>query len=690
VGEKGETPRGRIDEAAAATGPGMKATDHHRTDGVSLATPASGPQLVKPPPPSVESTTPPARTPPHANESCGKGQQAAGDDDDICRAHERVDDPAHGADMSTDAAAPHHDQAKATTDQGHQSTTSASAPSVSHDLPDEDTKTTDLPRPSRDPADATGDDEHRPDAPTEPPDKPKGRKGRRGETRVKTGVSEGTGDEGDDGVETRRPEKPGEPRVESEGLPEVEVEPSGETGVGQDERAAHQDTDAMAGGMAEEAHGDVHAEVERSTTCRDASIEVERWSASGHIRSTTRVEENGQRTSRDDDNVPGALHDPHPPSTSPDETARPQNEPPSVELEGESIPYASCDVGLTSAETNAPGAPKDVEDDEKMPKKLRKASELEHERSEWIKEENPPRTARDKQDEPGGEAVAPDGPSTYLEGPVNDRNQRVEETNAQCRGTWPGGDLYLQGKSRGEEVVPDRDKVVDSAGYDRIHPRGQENERDVDTNASCRDPGPGGHSGEREDSGEVEDDRDRWSDGNGDRRGGRRGGKDGATSGARRDSKRVETTPLAEGETGQHGRRKRTTADVPETSTPPSNHPRRPRIHPNPPRRRGRTKPRPIEVSHHRWTYQATRTCQSRIGRIGRVVLDVLVYGPETVIERYRGAIREDEAARVEDRAQRGSATTTRAATYHIWTPRDQSDATRTLRMMLHGRIPFV
>jgi hypothetical protein len=126
--------------------------------------------------------------------------------------------------------------------------------------------------------------------------------------------------------------------------------------------------------------------------------------------------------------------------------------------------------------------------------------------------------------------------------------------------------LYLQGKSRGEEVVPDRDKVVDSAGYDRIHPRGQENERDVDTNASCRDPGPGGHSGEREDSGEVEDDRDRWSDGNGDRRGGRRGGKDGATSGARRDSKRVETTPLAEGETGQHGRRKRTTADVPETS----------------------------------------------------------------------------------------------------------------------------
>jgi hypothetical protein len=66
VGEMGETPRGRVDEeAAAATGPGTATTDHIWTDGVSLATPASGPRddqtvkldLVKPPPPpTVEST----------------------------------------------------------------------------------------------------------------------------------------------------------------------------------------------------------------------------------------------------------------------------------------------------------------------------------------------------------------------------------------------------------------------------------------------------------------------------------------------------------------------------------------------------------------------------------------------------------------------------------------------------------
>ena len=44
VGEMGETPHGKVDEeVAAAMGLGMKPTEHHRTDGVSLATPASGP-----------------------------------------------------------------------------------------------------------------------------------------------------------------------------------------------------------------------------------------------------------------------------------------------------------------------------------------------------------------------------------------------------------------------------------------------------------------------------------------------------------------------------------------------------------------------------------------------------------------------------------------------------------------------
>ena len=92
MGEKGEKPHGRDDEAAAATGPGTKTTDHHRTDGGSLATLASGPEvdqkvrldLVKPPPSlsSVESTTPPIWTSPHANESRENGQVVVDRDDD--------------------------------------------------------------------------------------------------------------------------------------------------------------------------------------------------------------------------------------------------------------------------------------------------------------------------------------------------------------------------------------------------------------------------------------------------------------------------------------------------------------------------------------------------------------------------------------------------------------------------------
>ena len=133
VGEKGETPHGRDDEAAAATGPGTKTMDHHRTDGGSLVTPASSSRddqkvelnLVKPLPPlpSVASTTPPKRTQRHANESRENGQVVVDRDDNNRerRVHERIDDPAHGADTSTDkttaiatasastdAAAPHH------------------------------------------------------------------------------------------------------------------------------------------------------------------------------------------------------------------------------------------------------------------------------------------------------------------------------------------------------------------------------------------------------------------------------------------------------------------------------------------------------------------------------------------------------------------------------------------------------
>ena len=62
-----------------------------------------------------------------------------------------------------------------------------------------------------------------------------------------------------------------------------------------------------------------------------------------------RVEESGQHTSTDDDNVPGL---PPEPSKPPDGPARRENGPPSTQLEGEWNIAASCDVGHTSGHTD--------------------------------------------------------------------------------------------------------------------------------------------------------------------------------------------------------------------------------------------------------------------------------------------------------------------------------------------------
>jgi hypothetical protein len=700
MGENGETPHWRVDKAAAARGPGT-VTTADTTDGTSLVTPASSlqdrmVQLVKPPPspPSVESTAPPKRTPPRANESHGVGRAVADRDGDDRRAHERVGNPVYGPDTSTDetaasatasastdAAAPHTDQAEATRDQGRPTKTNASALSASRDH--QDAVTTNPPRPSEDPADATGDDERRPDAPTEPPNKPEGMRGQGSRERAETGVFEaarggerGPGEDGDEECRPGRPdEPPDKPEVEPRGPTGVEVEPGGKTDVEQDERAAHEDADAMADGSAEETHPDVHVEVESVETRRDASIEVERWSASAHIRSTTRVEESGQRTSRDDEDVPGAPSDCHPPSTSPDETARPQNEPPSVELEGESRLVTSCDEECTGGETDASGPPEHDEDARDRPKKLanvsdrisehleqegredspwraqvepydpgdeadasgasdgvkddgnrsknlRKTLERVSKRSEPKEEESSPSGAPDDPDEPGGETAAPGNLHSTQEGPRAGTSDDVDGTDASCRDRTPEGHLDLEDKSGDVEGDWSRAEVVEGAGYDGKRPRTEENERVGDTNARCRDKWPGGHLGEQDESGDVEGDRERWSDGDSDQRVGRRGWKDGATSGTRRDSKRVETTPLAEDESNQHGERKRRMAHVPEASIPPANHHRRPADHPNPPRRRGRLK-QDLEKSVRREREDSlTHFERSRRGRIGQTRSD--------------------------------------------------------------------
>lgn len=116
-------------------GPGAETMDHQKADGVSLMTPASGPQ-----------------------------------DDQKVELTALVT-----VSTSADTVAPHNNQAKATWDQGQPMKTSASTQSASYDHPN--AKTRDPSRLSRDPEDTMGNDEHHLDAHTEPSNMPEGIRG---------------------------------------------------------------------------------------------------------------------------------------------------------------------------------------------------------------------------------------------------------------------------------------------------------------------------------------------------------------------------------------------------------------------------------------------------------------------------------------------------------------------------------
>ena len=416
---------------------------------------------------------------------------------------------------------------------------------------------------------------------------------------------------------------------------------------------------------------DTQVEMESAVTRREASIEGEESSATTHEQSMPGDEETGQHTVPEDDDLPGAPSEPPPPLTSPDEPARRENEPPSVELEGERRGNPSCDADATGVcsrvedngkrqknlenaseridepleqkdegdspegaldELDAPGDKADaspasgrVEDDGERPMRLRNASERISQRSKRRSQKDSPEEARGDPDEPGGETVVPGGLQAYQEGPTSGASEDGGETSASDRDTGPGGHRGEEESSRVVEGESDRESVVDRAEYDRIRPIGDRDERGGDTNLPGRDRGPGCWLGEQDESGGVADDRERQSDGDSVGNDGRRGRMDGAASGARRDSKRVETKTLTggKGQIGQNGHNE--TSDVPESSRQSTRHPRRPMHQPNPPRRRGRLKLRPTSIITSKWTYQVIRTRRGRIGRIGRV--EHVVYG---------------------------------------------------------------
>ena len=225
----------------------------------------------------------------------------------------------------------------------HQPTTatSTSARSASRGHPGEDAGTRNPQPPSKDPADTADDEKRRPDGPTDPPDQRMGTRRRGGKSRVKSEGSrssraDGSGT-GDSSVEVRRPGKPDE-------------QPD---------------------------------EVERSSTCRNVSIEGERGLGSvlAQGRSTTRADEDDQRTSMSDDNIPRAPPEPPPPFPTPDKPAQPPNEPPSVELEGERRTQTNLKLGLTSAKADMSGPSTGDEDPRNRPKKPQNVSE--HAQEHW-------------------------------------------------------------------------------------------------------------------------------------------------------------------------------------------------------------------------------------------------------------------------------------------------------------------
>ena len=416
-------------------------------------------------------------------------------------------------------------------------------------------------------------------------------------------VEDGPGEDNDEELRPQRPdEPPGEPQVESRDCAVAQVEPDGKTVAERNGSATHEAADAADDGRAEEALREAQVDRESVETCQAVSIEVEsmetrrdvsiageRDSASMDVRSTTAVDETDQRTSTNAEDVPEPpQHSPQPQPLPipPDELAERRNEPP------------SCDHAPTEDEADAAGVSECVEDHEKRPKNLENVSEPERERSKRRCRGYSPRRARGDPDDPGGETAAPGGPRTYQEGPIVGSSEGGGEMSASDRDTRPGGCRGEQVESRGFKGVRDHRKGVDGAELDGIRPGSKRNERVGDTNPPCRDRWPGGRLGERDGLGDVEDDLERRSDGEGDETDGMRGWKHGATSGARRDSKRVETTPLAEGETSQYRRRTRTTTDAPEPSQPPNNDHRLPTNHANPPRRRGRLKRRSTRVSN--------------------------------------------------------------------------------------------
>ena len=193
------------------------------------------------------------------------------------------------------------------------------------------------------------------------------------------------------------------------------------------------------------------------------------------------------------------------------------------------------------------------------------------------------RATPDSPDEPERNADAPNGLPGTREGPAQHGNDRVDETSATRREYRPGGAENEQGESGLVEVDRARDSDGDVSHGTQALPRGDDDEREVKTAAPGRDTGQGGRVRVQDGSDDIERNLECDNDGDGDGYDERWARMDGTASGGRRESKRLDTKTLAGGGTDQHGRYGRTTDHIPRSPTRPSKHIRHPTGNPNPP-----------------------------------------------------------------------------------------------------------
>ena len=124
---------------------------------------------------------------------------------------------------------------------------------------------------------------------------------------------------------------------------------------------------------------------------------------------------------------------------------------------------ASSENVLAGTKMDTLGASGSVENAGNWPMNLQDTSERERKRLEQWKEKDSPRRTPD---EPDGETAVPGGAQKVQERPTGVRDEGAIETNALCRETGPGGHAELQEASRDVKIDLDRQGVVEGAELD--------------------------------------------------------------------------------------------------------------------------------------------------------------------------------------------------------------------------------